>query len=295
MIIAKLIGGLGNQMFQYSAGKSLAVRNNTELKMDISGFKDQSSLATPRVYALNVFNIQENFASNEEIGKFKNNSQSKNVTYIQKIIAKIFDNTKGKYFIEPKFSFNSEMLALKKNVFLDGYWQTEKYFKKIEDVICKEFTLKEEFSVEDKKIVQEIKNSNSISLHIRRGDYVADLMTNKFHGICSLEYYAEAVKYIAKKVENPVFYIFSDDIEWVKDNFKIDFPMKYISDGILKDYEELILMSYCKHNIIANSSFSWWGAWLNKNHEKIVIAPKQWFAKNNIDTSDLILETWIRL
>ena len=119
--------------------------------------------------------------------------------------------------------------------------------------------------------------------------------TNKFHGVCSLEYYANAIKNVSEKVVNPVFYVFSDDIAWVKENLKIDFPTKYVSDGILKDYEELMLMSYCKHNIIANSSFSWWGAWLNKNPEKVVVAPKQWFADESVDTSEIIPETWIRL
>ncbi len=290
MIIIKLIGGLGNQMFQYATGKKVGLKYDAVLKFDIGGLRNNSGI-TPRNYALGFFNIQENFANEKEIEKLKGNAGGK----IFHIMQKLGIWKKKRFIVEPKFSFNPEVLDIGDDSYLQGYWQTEKYFKDIEGVIRKEFTLKKEFSIEEKEMTKEIKNTNAISLHIRRGDYIAHAETNKFHGICSLDYYEKAIKQVAEKTENPVFFIFSDDIEWVKQNLKIDFPTIYVSDGILKDYEELMLMSYCKHNIIANSSFSWWGAWLNANPNKIVIAPKQWFAEKSVGTSDIIPETWTRI
>ncbi len=293
MVIIKLVGGLGNQMFQYAAGKAIALRSGTQLKMDMSWFKNQSGLITPRTYSLNFFNVEEKIATKKEVGKLKGGIYGN----LFKVFQKIGLLKKGNYFFtEPSFNFHEEVLRIKSAVYLDGYWQSEKYLKGIDsDVIRREFTLKDEFDIGDRKITKEIKNKNAISLHIRRGDYVSNAEANKFHGICSLKYYANAIEYIAKKVNDPVFYIFSDDIKWVKENLKVEHPIIYVSDGILKDYEELMLMSYCRHNIIANSSFSWWGAWLNDNPDKIVIAPKQWFTDDNINISDLIPEAWVQL
>lgn len=289
MIITHLIGGLGNQMFQCAIGTRLGLKNHTTLKFDIDGLKNHSGGGTLRSYALSIFNIQENFANGNEIEKLKGGVAGKISLILQRVGLR---KTYNSFVVEPHCNFAPEILETKGDAYLQGYWQCEKYFKDIEDVIRKEFTLKEEFSIEDNEITKEIKNANAVSLHIRRGDYVAHATTSKFHGICSLEYYEDAIKYIVKKVENPTFYIFSDDIEWVKENLKMEHPVKYVSDGILKDYEELMLMSYCKHNIIANSSFSWWGAWLNSNPGKIVIAPKQWFVDTSVGTSDIIPETW---
>lgn len=289
------MGGMGNQLFQYAIGRSLAEKNsNCKMKMDITGYFDQSGGITPRSYALGVFNIGENFSDKKEIIQIKGGVYG----FVSSLVCRFKKNKteeKDTFFREPRFSFSPEILKIKGDAYLEGYWQTEKYFQDVEDVIRREFTLKKEFSIEDKEITKEIKNSNAVSLHIRRGDYVANASTSKFHGICGLEYYANAVGIIGEKVKNPVIYIFSDDIEWVKKNLKIDYPVRYVSDGILKDYEELMLMSYCKHNIIANSSFSWWGAWLNNYPEKIVIAPRQWFADQSVDTSDVIPGEWIKI
>jgi len=293
MVIIKLMGGMGNQLFQYAVGKAVSAKSGKELKMDISGYENQDAIITPRSYALSIFKIEEKFASAGEIGKFLQNKNKKNIS--GKIKSLFFNKNSSAYFVEPKFTFNPEVFDFNEPVYLEGYWQTEKYFKDITDIIRKEFVLKDEYSIENKEITKKIKNCNAVSLHIRRGDYVTSATTNKFHGICSLDYYEKAVRHIADGVQDPNFFIFSDDIEWVKENLKIDHPAAYVSDGVLKDYEELTLMSYCKHNIIANSSFSWWGAWLNNNPEKIVIAPKQWFADTSIDISDVIPENWVKI
>ena len=138
-----------------------------------------------------------------------------------------------------------------------------------------------------------ISQTNSVSLHIRRGDYVSNQKTNQTHGTCDLDYYQRCITEIEKEVENPYFFVFSDEIEWVKENLKINHPAEYVDQNTGdKSYEDMRLMSQCKHNVIANSSFSWWGAWLNSYPDKIVFAPKRWFASDKHNTKDLIPEGW---
>lgn len=288
MTIIKLNGGLGNQMFQYAFGRNLAIKNNTELKLDISAFKNMPSQNTPRNYALGVFNINENIVISKELKKYKK-------SIAMKFFQKITDIFPGNYIYETKFNFNPKIAQLSKDAYLDGYWQTEKYFKNTENIIRNEFTLKNNMGEKALSAVSQINNTNSVSIHIRRGDYIVDKKTNAYHGSCTLDYYRKAVGIIKGKIDNPYFFIFSDDIPWVKNNLKIDCNVIFVSKEGMKDYEEMILMSKCKHNIIANSSFSWWGAWLNNNSKKIVIAPKKWFNNPRINIKDLIPKKWIKI
>lgn len=286
MIITKLIGGLGNQMFQYALGRHLALKNKTSLKFDLTGYKKQTGII-PRRYGLYVFSIQENFAVLEEINKLK---------YRQRFWAALKLKNKKSFLKEKKAGvFNEEVLKRGDNLYLDGFWQTEKYFKDIRDIIIKDFSLKKEYNKIDEQIFKKIKNYNSVSLHIRRRDYVNDIRTKRFHGNCSLSYYLRAIKYISAKISEPFFFIFSDDTSWAKENLKINFPLIYVSNGRYRDYEELILMSKCRHNIIANSSFSWWAAWLNQNNKKIVIAPAKWFNNDLANSNDIIPNNWIKM
>jgi len=141
---------------------------------------------------------------------------------------------------------------------------------------------------------KQIKNKNSVAIHVRRGDYISNPIVNQQFGICSAEYYENAIRDILLKVEMPEFFVFSDDISWCKDNLNVkDINIQYITG--FKDYEDLILISQCKHQIISNSTFGWWGAWLNQNPFKIVIAPKIWYIDPTLDTSMLIPTEWIRL
>nr|BFD25167.1 MAG: hypothetical protein JST_4580 [Candidatus Parcubacteria bacterium] len=156
------------------------------------------------------------------------------------------------------------------------------------DILNEEFKLKTPLNTN-----LNITESESIFVHIRRGDYVSNSAANKFLGLCPLDYYERAVKFMRGKVKNPRFFIFSDDISWVQDYLKIEDAV-YVSDGNLQDFEELALMSQCRHGVVANSSFSWWGAWLISNPTKIIIAPKQWFANDKADDSDLIPPNWLR-
>lgn len=289
MIIVKVIGGLGNQLFQYALGRTIAHKNNTVLKIDITSFKTYN-----RKYALDNFNIIENFATEEEIRHLKYSNRLKHLAYKLTKSSKLF--YKQSFINELDFAFDQNIFKSPSNVYLEGYWQSEKYFKEAGDIIRNEFTIKSKAEGINKEIAEEINSCEAVSVHVRRGDYVTNLETNKFHGLCSLEYYKEALNKITSCIENPHFFVFSDDPKWAQDNLNFDYPSRFIThNGTEKNYEDLRLMSLCKHNIIANSSFSWWGAWLNKNLDKMVVAPRKWFNNTSVDTSDLIPENWIKI
>jgi hypothetical protein len=167
------------------------------------------------------------------------------------------------------------------------------YFKNIETIIKNDFIFNQNIIDKNKDLVSKIESCNSISLHVRRGDYVQNKITNQFHGLCSLKYYNNAIHYIEMKIKNIEIFVFSDDISWCKENLKYNLPIHFMDTN--DAHSDLYLMTKCKHNIIANSSFSWWGAWLNTNKEKIVIAPKQWFADQSVITQDIIPAQWIKL
>lgn len=279
MIISRLIGGLGNQMFQYAAGRQIAITNNTQLKLDITGYDHQAGI-TPREYGLGVFNIQAPPAGKSEIWRYR---LTMTILRHHKIQQKDVHNTR-------------QFLALPDHSYLEGYWGSEKYFKNIADIIRQDFTFKSEPDWENKKLIEKIKNSTSISIHIRRGDYVLDKKTHQFHGVCSLKYYQQAIRLITQRVRRPHFFIFSDDPQWAEKHLKLQQPMQVVKHNYQNNHhEDMRLMTYCHHHIIANSSFGWWGAWLNSGPDKIVIAPKKWFRDPSINTKDLIPRSWIKI
>ena len=284
MIVSKIIGGLGNQLFQYAAGRSLSLHHQTELKLDISEF-DTYKL---RNFDLNAFQFQYEVAEQDEIAKFSNRS------FFKKVMDRIGPYSKRTFFREKYFHFHQDFLKYPSNSYLKGYWQSEKYFLPAKDIIKKDLTFKKEYIENVASFAKQIANKNTVSLHIRRGDY-SNKVVYEMHGIIPVEYYLKAVDLIKDKTSEIKLLIFSDDIEWTKKHF--NFPnTEFVSGDISKThFEDLYLMSVCKHNIIANSSFSWWGAWLNENPDKIVIAPKNWFNKGPKDTYDLYPEGWITI
>ena len=295
MVIVKLMGGLGNQMFQYAAARRLAHFNNTNLKIDLSWFDNICKVDSSREYALDEFEIQENFASREEIEALTVKTQG----FVERLIIKAIGRKLGtapSYIREKYFHFDPDILYLDDGVYLDGYWQSEKYFKDIETIIRQEFTIKSEMNAKSLAIKKHIKSTNSVSLHIRRGDYISNPHTNKFHGSCNVKYYFRCIENLTLRLKHPHFFIFGDDPEWTRANLKLPYPTTFVDHNPPeKGYEDLKLMSRCKYHIIANSSFSWWGAWLNPDPDKIVITPDRWFNKEDVDTTDLLPENWIRL
>lgn len=298
MIILRLDGGLGNQMFQYAAARRLSEKHLTTLKLDITSFQTQ----TQRQYKLRYFNIWEHLATDQEITALTSKSTAQ-----ERLAIKIFRKLgfkqltegfyhKGAVFKEKNFCFDPELLNAPSHIYVQGWWQSEKYFSDITNVLRQEYTLRYSQSLVFQQISELISNTFSVSLHVRRGDYVKSQETNLFHGTCNLDYYKRAIEYICEHVSQPYFFIFSDDPIWVAENLNINFPTYLVSqDNSLHDYEELDIMRQCKHHIIANSSFSWWAAWLNCKSDKIVVAPKRWFTSDEHDTKDLIPATWIML
>lgn len=293
MIVAKLMGGMGNQMFQYAAARRIAYKRNTTLKLDLGFLKADPPDITviKRDYELGVFNIVESFSIQSEI-----NALFFKVRH--SIFSKIRDKLFPTWYVrEPQFTYNEFLKNAPSRTYLDGFWQSEKYFKDIEFILRAEFSFKNPAEGQNHIFQKQIKNTeNPVSLHVRRGDYVSNQFTFNYHGICGLDYYQEAIKHIASQIKNPHFFIFSDDPQWVSENLSTGFPSTYISHNSGKQsFEDMRLMSTCHHHIIANSSFSWWGAWLNPSPDKMVIAPKNWFKDSSIDTKDLLPPGWIKL
>lgn len=289
MVIVKLNGGIGNQLFQFAFGKNIASQNKIKLKFDTTPF----SADIDRSFKLKFFNIDHGIADNTDLTYF-----TKNNTFIKRFfnffeIAKPFRYKR--YYKENGFKFNKNTKKLKsKNLYLEGYWQSEKYFKDISEIIKKEITLKDGLDKKFDDLVEKIKNNVSVSIHFRKSDYLLEKHSSIYSNLDN-NYYQKAIEIINKTTKNPLFFIFSDDVNWVKNNIKLPSTSVFVSNGKNKDYEELILMSKCKNNIIANSTFSWWGAWLNKNSYKTVIAPKNWFKDKNTNTEDLIPNNWIKI
>ncbi|RZK39288.1 MAG: alpha-1,2-fucosyltransferase, partial [Pedobacter sp.] len=196
----------------------------------------------------------------------------------------IYQSEKNEWvnFEDFKFSF----------AYLEGYFQSENYFKKIRQQLLLDFQFSH-LSVNNQKFIAHIQSQvNSVSIHVRRGDYLKPYV-EAFHGLLNLEYYRTAIKEIEKRINNPHYYIFSDDPEWCRNNFSfLSASHTIVSNQTSKDWEDMCLMSNCKHNIIANSSYSWWAAWLNKNQDKLVIAPQKWFTDTTIK---IVPKEWITL
>ncbi|MEK7609632.1 MAG: alpha-1,2-fucosyltransferase [Patescibacteria group bacterium] len=295
-VIIKTIGGLGNQLFQYAFARGISSHLETSFLLDI----DTSVVyKNERVheFSLQHFNVTIPMAKWYHMYGFvwlRRQKRLFNFIYHKLRLKKMFSSF---YFIERLFCFDENVLSKGDGSYFEGFWNTEKYFKNIEKEIRKEIIINKPLSEYGQKINDEIMKKNSISLHVRRTDYVTHKISNEYHGTCSQEYYKNAIKYVAERVPSPHFFIFSDDYGWVVENFKfLQYPYTCIKNGPEKNYEDLTLMSKCKHHIIANSTFSWWGAWLNPKKDKIVIGPKQWF-KNapKANTVDLFPDGWIKL
>lgn len=267
MVIVRIVGGLGNQMFQYAYAKSLQQKGYA-VKIDISKFRN---------YKLH---------GGYQLDKYKIDLETS--TPLSNFLSKL---GLKKNIKEKSLLFNDKFINISKNEYVKGYFQTEKYFLDIRDVLLHQFVIKQELCESTILYSKEIKqHKNSCSLHIRRGDYVSDKKANSVHGTCDLNYYNEAIKLNTNKFENTHFFVFSDDIVWTKKNLSIE-NATYIDHKCIP-HEDMYLMSLCKNNITANSSFSWWGAWLNEHKNKTVIAPKKWFVSQE---NEVACENWIKL
>ncbi len=290
IIIIRLQGGLGNQMFQYAAAKSLSIQTDSSLYFDTSLLdlnKDATDDFTPRKFDLNIFKNINNLL----IEKINHTSF--------KIGKKVFSNrglfsTRIQIYNEPHFHADKNYFNIQPPVVLTGYFNSEYYFKQIKDILLNDFNFPD-INVDDNnfKIKKCIEENDFVAIHIRRGDYLKPKVTS-YHGLCSLEYYQQAIEYFKKN--NPMINLcfFSDDPQWVKDTFTKKYNNCIIIEGNTDEnsWKDMYLMSLCKHHIIANSTFSWWGAWLSLHKDKMVFAPKKWFNEKSINSENVIPITW---
>jgi hypothetical protein len=289
MIIMRLMGGLGNQMFQYACGRALALRTGHKLVLE-TGLLDTRSLTAPRVFALDAFTIAARLATTADMAE--------HIPLLDRVKRRLGLRVPSamQTIREPHLHFAPGLFPAQfDRLCLVGYWQSERYFADHATVIRRDLALRADREARlDAAWLARMAAVNSVSLHIRRGDYAADAKINSVHGVCPLDYYRRAAAHIAGQTRTPEFFVFSDDPVWVREHLKLDFPLHLVSDGRLRDFEELTLMSRCRHHIIANSSFSWWGAWLNPRPDKIVCAPRIWFLDPALDARDLVPGAWFR-
>lgn len=282
-------------MFQYAFGKTLAIKNNTDLVLSTAYLQSKlpfKKWSTQMRYELAIFNIHATIESNIFSGKLLYP-----IAKTEYLLRTKINEIQLNKIEESQFSFQSDLLNGKDNSFVKGNFQSEKYFKSIEPIIRQEFTFKRALSGKNAEWKDKIENCNAVSIHIRRGDYISIQANAKKFEQTSLSYYDSAIQCIANQLKNPVFFVFSDDTTWVKQHLKSDFPLHFIDNNNTADtsHLDMQLMSLCQHNIICNSTFSWWSAWLNINPQKIVIAPQKWFADVSINSQDIIPDEWIKL
>lgn len=281
MIIVKITGGLGNQLFQYALGRAVANHHQVSFKLDISAYE---TYKLHNGYRLNQFNIKADIANYVDIINLKGPNN-----FIYRACKKAGLVKKKTYYAEKQRTIYDPAVFKEGARYLDGYWQNEKYFIEIREALLHEFMPNQPLSVQAQVHQFKIQHSTAVSIHVRRGDY----LTHPEIGVLDVEYYKKSVEYIRSRVVSPLFFVFSNDLDWCKEHFIFIENLNYIDDTTT-EIDDLILMSQCQHNIIANSSFSWWSAWLNSNASKIVIAPKRWMI-NNPNNYKWTPNSWIEI
>ena len=288
MNIVRISAGLGNQMFQYAFYLSMKSRKADTL-IDISEFKYRKH---HQGYELEkIFNINPSYATEKQVAEIADVSKSLPAVIRRDFFKKSL-NVQGKLYRESGFNYVPELHEME-NTYFQGFWQSWRYFDNIETEIRDNFTFITPLSGRNKELSEKIKNRESVAIHIRRGDYTKKRRWDEIGSICNLDYYNWGIAHINEFVENPLFIIFSDDIQWARENLILPESIFVDWNTGTESYNDMRLMGLCRHNIIANSSFSWWGAFLNPNPDKIVIAPGKWY--RHTPTPDLIPSGWITL
>lgn len=292
MIISQVIGGLGNQMFQYAAARALSLAHDVPLRLDVSGF---AGYGLHQGFELErVFDITVAPASPEDLRMVLGWQSPASV---RRLLGRpVLGWLRSRNFVvEPHFHYWPGIREIAPPCYLTGYWQSERYFADAAATIRADFTFRQPLSGRNLELAGEIGAANAVSLHVRRGDYASNAKTLATHGLCPVEYYEAAIDHIARHVDAPHFFLFSDEPDWLRANLRVHHPVQYVDHNRgAESYNDMRLMSLCRHHIIANSSFSWWGAWLNPDPGKIVVAPRKWFANDNV-TQDLFPEGWVML
>ncbi len=293
-VIVRLMGGLGNQLFQYAAGTALAQRLGVPLLLD-RGFLDHRPADmtwTPRAFELDVFDLPIAFATEAQVRYLRRPMDRRGYSKAHAVLPSLFPDH---VFRDKGHGFDPAVKELKAPVYMEGYWQNEGYFLSIADSLrTKLYVPRELPSTRNSEALATIKSTKSASIHVRRGDYVSDAETSRFHGVCSVDYHTSGAELLATQHGVQHFFIFSDDPVWVKENIRLPYPTTHVSHNTGSDgHWDLWLMKQCDHHIIANSSFSWWGAWLNTSPTKQVIGPARWFQGRDLPSSAILPPTWL--
>jgi Glycosyl transferase family 11 len=286
MVIVKIWGGLGNQLFQYSFGQYLAHKLGTTVKYDIQLANRLSSFVS-RDFALGHFNVQAQAATAAEVDAMKY-FQHVHWARVERKLAQQLPTLFKHHIVEHNFPRPPEVLPARDDCYYEGYWQSLKYVAPVEKILRSHFTLKENLSQQAQEINKKIESSHSVGIHVRRADY----LTTKNYEACSIEYYQKAIAYLKERFAGLSFFVFTDDVPWCQSNFTGN-EFTVVSGN--RHFEDMALMSRCHHNIIANSSFSWWAAWLNEHRDKLVIAPEKWHVRHNEKKAGLFPVDWIKI
>jgi len=288
MIIAALYGGLGNQMFQYAAARAAALRSRQDLALDLSWFTRENTNERRRPYLLHKFQIQASIATDNYLAPIKS-APILNGDLRQ-------TNTRQKIIRESSFEFQGELRSDEGDAYLDGYWQSEKYFLDFADQISSELRICGDTPLKDLPSITHIPSRPAVAIHVRRGDFVSDPKTFAAHGLCPLDYYFKAATLLIARLGSPRFFVFSDDVDWCKSNLLLPTDAQYAGNSDVDDpTRDFSLMSQCEHFVNANSSFSWWASWLARNPNKIVIAPMKLVEGDWLNTKDYFPSRWLRL
>ena len=284
MIIVRLKGGLGNQLFQYAVARRLSLTLGVPLKLDVSFYKRHKQ----RVYELDQFRIEAGIATPWEVARWRGPDFLTRITRPLGLLPRLV--------MEKSFAFEPAILHLGDDKYLDGYWQSYRYFADFAPQIRSEAAVRTPPSGVDQKLLDRMGRCDSVCLHVRRGDYASNPITRQYHGLCTSEYYRTAVERLAAQLREPELFVFSDDMPWVKQHLRFELPTTHVEHhGVDSAPLEVRLMAGCQHFVIANSSLSWWAAWLSANENPIVYAPRRWFADPAIDTSQLTPPAWHRI
>jgi len=303
MIIVQLLGGLGNQMFQYAAGLALAETHRTVLKLDVSWFRDDPAHEDHNRYALSCFHITEQFATSEEIRRCRGCQTTRTERWAAALAEKLHlyhfaDNYKGggHWHTEDRPAGDPGFPGLPDNTYLGGMFQSEKFFSGISGLLRMHFSLRYPATPEVEALAARIRSGPSIALHFRRGDYVRNPSFAGQIGSLGLDYHRRALRLLRERCPGATAYIFSDDIESVAREFQPDGPHEFVRCvAPWHPWDNIRLMSLCNHLATANSTLSWWSAWLNPSPDKLIITPDPWFADTKGMNNDIVPPSWTRL
>lgn len=290
MIVMRIHGGLGNQMFQYALGCRLAADRGCIFKMDIRSFEKDKL----RHFALDCFQIDAPVATADDIHQFGGGLNWH--PRLRRLWTRLAGPSK-RIIQERRFGFDPTVLGVPGNAYLYGYWQTEKYFLPASAAVRKVFQPRKPLSERSQRLADEMAFPGTLSIHVRRGDYVASAVNEAFHNVCDPAWYKRALAEVSSRTDITRAYVFSDDIEWARSNLDLAVPCEFVPASPRElDFEDMVLMSCCQHHIIANSSFSWWGAWLSDKTPSVVVAPARWFGPvGPTDTQDICPDQWIKV